>query len=92
MRKVEKIIEIKEEVKVGNIVLEVGDKIKILEGGNVDIRQVQDALEASLPIDIIQWFEGPRGFDNSVFNLNQIKDIYIQVITDIDPEEIFADY
>lgn len=33
MRKVEKIIEIKEDVKIGDVILEAGDKIEIVESG-----------------------------------------------------------
>ncbi len=61
MRKIEKkIIEIKEDVKIGNIILESGDKIQILEYNAEAERQVINRfnIESLKPDDFIDVWEG----------------------------------
>ncbi len=62
MRKVEKsVIEIKEDVRIGDVILEVGDKIKVLEAMNA--REVEaainsnyvDAFNFKTDGDIVSW-------------------------------------
>jgi len=92
MKNNKNLIKIKEEVTVGETVLEAGDRIAlIIESGRVDTGKVYDTEFDNITQSIIQWFEGPRGFDNTEQNLIQIVETYKNILNDIEPYDIFAD-
>ena len=67
-------------------------KINKVEEERFDRSKIISSLEESLPRDIIEWFEGPTGFDNNEVNLRGIIDAYKEVLDYIEPYQIFADF
>jgi len=58
-------IEVKEEVKIGNVILEKGDKIKVLEDSSTDI---SDVLKSSYEVSkYLENLKGTVNIDSSPF-------------------------